>query len=806
MSILVLSLGLVSFVTALAIVDYWRSSERQFAKADRIYVITRNIVPDNGDSGTGALPRTPLHLAQYLLSEFPQLQAATRVLPDVDVGVTAGERAMRLNRLVVDPEFGKVFDLSYVEGSPNEALLPGGAVLTHRGAQRLFGSEDPLGRTVTFANIADTTVTGIIAPIQAPSHMEDSPSAMMRFDVLASWSVFEELVTARNPNYFQQPEDWRGGRFITYVLLPDDGSLTGSEFRSRLASFAERHVPPEQLIGASIIFDALPIRSMITANLDAVLFGPNAAYLSVTSLLVLLGALILAVSCLNYASIAAARGVARAREIAVKKALGASKRHVIAQFLVEAALLTIAAFILSILVLALLVGVLREGAGIDLTVSLFAGYDLWFVLIALIAVVSILAGAYPASVLSSIRPIESLRLRQHQPGSRTVSALLVGSQFAVTSFLVIGVIVTFLQNSELRRTGLGMSADPLLMIDNPTPLTGVSIDSLRAELMSFPHVVGVTSVSQRPWDLEASLVYLSRSVEVGAEQRPVFYNFIGEDFPTVFDIQLLAGREFSRDRGEDAVPCCALDPTRTTNIMVDLALTEELGFESPNAAVNHLIYEVSTNSAIPLRIIGVLENRPLHFIGLGATSNIYAFGLQIENEVVRMSRNDISGALATVNAVWQHLSPNMSLSSYFVDDLFEQAYDNFRRVNLVFISLALFALFISAMGLSAMAVHVSNGRIPEIGIRKALGATTPRIMTMLLRDFSKPVLIGSLIAWPLSFVAANAFLDVFLHRISLTPWPFIMSLLLTMALAWCVVGGQALRASRARPSAVLRAE
>lgn len=806
MSVLVLSLGLVSFVTAFAVIDYWQVSERQFANADRIYVITRDITPDNGDPGTGAVPRTPLHLARYLTSDFPQIEAVARALPDVDVGVTAGDRAMRVNRLTVDPGFAEVFDLPFVAGDPRTALQPGGVVLTLQGAERLFGSEDPMGNTVTFANIADTTVTGIIAPIQNPSHMEDLPSAPMRFDVLASWSVFEELVTARYPDYFQLSENWRGGRFATYVLLPEDGSLTGEQLRSQLEGFAARHIPAEQLIGANIRFDALPINQMVTENLDSVLFGANRAYLSVTMMLILLGTLILAVACVNYASIAAARGVNRAREIAVRKVVGASKGQVIAQFLLEVALLTVAALVMSVAVLVAIVPVLRAGAGIDLGVSLFAGLDFWVVLVALIGAVTIVAGAYPASILSSIRPIEALRLRPHSGHSRTISTLLVGTQFAVTSFLVIGVIVTFSQNAELRRIGLGMAEDPLLMIDNPTPLTGVDVDTLRAELMSTSAVNGMTSVAQRPWELEAPLVHLSRSVEVAAEQRPVFYNFVGEDFLSVFDMQLLAGREFSRNRGEDVIPCCQLDAARTTNVMVDRALVEELGFASSGAAINQLVYEVSADTPAPLRIIGVLEDKPLHFVGLGATSNVYAFGLDMENEVVRLSRDDVSGALASVGDVWRRLSPNMSLSSYFVDDLFEQSYRNFGRVNQVFASLALFALFISAMGLSAMAVHISNSRIPEIGIRKTLGATTPQVMAMLLRDFSTPVLIGNLVAWPLAFLAASAYLNVFIHRIALTPLPFMASLAMTIGLAWLVVGGQALRASSVRPAEVLRAE
>jgi putative ABC transport system permease protein len=294
--------------------------------------------------------------------------------------------------------------------------------------------------------------------------------------------------------------------------------------------------------------------------------------------------------------------------------------------------------------------------------------------------------------------------------------------------------------------------------------------------------------------------------EGSAERRAAFYNLVGEEFFTVFEMELLAGRSFSRERGEDITAGGAFDSTRTVNIVVDRALIEELGFESPALAIDELIYEIATDPPTPLRIIGVIESKPLHFVGLGATSNIYAFDLDMENEIVRISHAGVSTGLASIDELWDRLSPNMSLSSYFVDDLFEESYENFGRANYIFSALALFALLISAMGLAATAVHVGSQRIHEIGVRKTMGATTAQIIAMLLRDFGNPVLIANIIAWPFAYIAARAYLGVFLHQIDLTLWPFVAGLLVTTLVAWITVGGLVLRVSSVRPADVLRAE
>jgi putative ABC transport system permease protein len=278
---------------------------------------------------------------------------------------------------------------------------------------------------------------------------------------------------------------------------------------------------------------------------------------------------------------------------------------------------------------------------------------------------------------------------------------------------------------------------------------------------------------------------------------------------------VLAGRGFDRDHGEDAFRgfnIAQLNDGRPINAVIDASLAGQLGFESPDAAVDQTIYIPDSFSrafggkAVPLRVIGVVADRPLHLRGGTATSNVYWHQPGLNFQVVRIAANDVAGGLTAIDAVWNRLSPKITINRDFMDQLFDENYENFARINQVFGGLALVAVVIALIGLFGMAVHVASRRVREIGVRKSIGARTSQVVVMLIRDFSKPVLIANLVAWPLAYFAAQQYLSVFMHRVPLTLVPFVLSLVLALAIAWIAVGGQALRSARVNPANVLRAE
>ena len=865
-----LALGLVAFVAAYAVVAYWSHSDRHFANADRTYVITASLALRDGSISTGNMPQTNELYQKYMRLEFPEFEAIVRANPwSKTASVTADGRRTRVVAVAVDPEFLDIFDLPFISGDPHTALAtPDGVLLSEAAAVRLYGTRDVLGKTISLGgNRIDATVKGVIGKIPEPSHIGSSRSASLNFEMIAPWDLYDRLrqsfntpptpAAAAKPSDGaatppsaagakpaaadkaatdkaassgadtpdaappetqpqQQNENWLGGYCCTtYAMLKRDSHVTGASIAARMRDFVTHHMTPEQLKLASVEAGAVPLSGMMVTQLDAQLLGGSRGAISITTLLLGLGSLVLLVACVNYANLATARATRRAREIGLRKVIGARRSQIVAQYLLEAGVLTAAALVVAIGVVAVLARPVYDAIGIDMRTGTFGDAGFWLFVAALLVVVTLLGGAYPAFVLSRSRPIEALRVGRVRLGPRFASTLLVGAQFTAASFLLIAVIVMSAQNAALARTGLGATRDQQLVIDNFAPVTGVDGELLRGELERLPQVKSVTGMTSTPWGDNVNLNLLSRSPGETTTPITAFQNNVGYDFFTTFDIPVLAGRVF--DRAHSDLPPQnqnrdrnAPGPAQPVNVVIDRVLAQQLGFGSASEAVDQTVYfpGVLGQRVQPYQIIGVVDNHPLYLRGLGAKSNIYqlAQGAGLTSVVVRLSADDISGGVAAVEAVWRKISPQAPLQRRFVDDLFNENFEKFARLSQVFVGLTGFAFFISIIGLFGMAVQVAGRRIHEIGVRKSVGARKSQIVLMLLRDFSKPVLIANLIAWPLGYVAAQTYLRVFIQRIPITPLPFVASLAIVLVIAWAAVGSQAWRAARANPATVLRFE
>jgi putative ABC transport system permease protein len=850
-----LALGLTSFVAAYTVVAYWGNSERHFANADRTYVITASLALKDGSISTGTVPQTNELYERYIRIDYPEIEAIAKAnMWNRQSSVTADGKGARVIAVAVDPEFLDIFDLPFSAGDRKTALRdPNGILLTETAALRLFGTREVLGKTVTLGNnLIDATITGVVAPIPEPSHLGTSPTATFPFEMMASYPLYERLREIINRPQNPQPgappaaangsaaqsasngssqegaqraadgaspetapeqeqENWLGGYCcVTYVMVKRDSAFTGAALQRALRDFAGRHVPPDQLAIANVDVGAVPVTSMLVARLDSQLFGGRSP-MSATTILFALGALVLLVACVNYANLATARATRRAREIGLRKVIGARRGQIIAQYLFEAGLLTITALVTAVGIVALIAPLVKSTVGIDIASVMFSDARFWVFIAALLAAVTVLGGAYPALVLSGVRPIEALRLGRVRIGPRFASTVLVGAQFAAASFLLIGVIVMYMQNAALQRTGLGSTRDQHLVINNFQPVTRVSSDVLRAELERLPQVKGITGMGSAPWGENVNLNLLARTPEEGAPFETSFQNNVEYDFFSTLDIPVLAGRVFDREHND--LPPQTDDeqaPTAAINIVIDRILAAQLGFASPQAAVDQTVWSPAIGAgdrAQPFNIIGVVESRPLFLRGLGATSNVYNLGSNAQNIIVRLAADDIGGGLAAAEAMWRRLVPQATFSRRFMDEMFNDSYEQYARVSQALTWLAGFAFAISVIGLFGMAVQTASRRIHEIGVRKSVGARTGQIVAMLLRDFSRPVVIANLLVWvPAFYVLQKYYLSVFIQRITLTPVPFVLSLAIVVAIACAAVGSQALRASRASPARVLRFE
>ena len=483
------------------------------------------------------------------------------------------------------------------------------------------------------------------------------------------------------------------------------------------------------------------------------------------------------------------------------------------QYLAESALLTLAAVAIALVAVRLLAPALQNAVGIDLSLGLFDSVRFWAFLAALLITVTVLGGAYPALVLSRVPPIEALRVGRTRVGPRFAGTVLVGVQFVAASFLLIVVIVMYAQNLELRRTGLGRTADPVLVISNFSQYSGVDPVLLQSELARLPQVTGLTESGAPPWNDNVNLMLLGRTPDQTVGFAAAYQSTVGYDFFSTLGFTVLAGRVFDREHGEDIAPDNPMGSGQTLSVVVDDVLTRQFGFRSPQEAVDQIVYmperltRAFGEAAQPVRIIGVVASKPLNLRAAEATANLYMLRTGLIFQLVRISAADVAGGVAAIDALYERLSTTRGrINRDFMDDLFNESYKNFERINQVLAGLAFLAVTIAVIGLFGMAIQVASRRVHEVGVRKSVGARTTQVVAMLMRDFSKPVLIANLIAWPLAYFAAQQYLSVFMQRIALTPVPFVLSLAVALAIACAAVGGQALRAARVSPAAVLRVE
>jgi putative ABC transport system permease protein len=815
-NLLTLAVGLVCFVTAYAFVTFWGTAEQHFRKARDVYVLTMSTKTRDGKTSLDDLTSVPDGAAEFMKSDYPAISKIARaVVIDPDAMVANGGKAERLFGIAVDAEFLEIFDLPFVAGNAGSALAsPRSAVLTRESATRLFGSENPLGKTLVVGNEVDATVTGVVDAIPEPSLFGRSANASLPFDMITSRDVYDALNEAQRTLRGPVADilyAWIVGNAMTFLYLPPEGKLPPRALAAQLGDFAARHVPPEVRKLNDYRFDVLPVGRVLGGRGNY--FGTG---LSFAAVLMMLGGLVLGVACVNYANLATARAARRVREIGVRKALGAAPAQIVVQSLLEAGVFTIAALVAALALFAIAQPLVKRLLGAELGTTFFTSLGVWPALAAVVVCVTLVAGAYPAFVLSRVRPVSAIATGQGRLGSPLFATVLVGAQFAVASFLLITVTVMAAQNAYVRSEALRGLQDQLLVIENPANKTKVAAATLRERLSALPQVRGVTELGSMPWQFQMSIA-VSASPDPGAAQHTVRTQYIGFDFFSVFNVPLVAGRVFDRDHGEDALQPKGVSASSDSeplaqNVVVDRQFVATLGFASPEDGVGKLVYRATSHASSyrppPFRIIGVVEDRSFSLFkqSNGGAGDMYNLQPDLRITVARIAAADLGTALTRIDADWKQLAPNASLVRRFYDETFERSYSSYERTGRLFATLAVMAFGICVAGLFGMAIFVAGRRRREVGVRKTLGATTAQMISLLLAGFSRPVLIANLIAWPAGYVAARTYLNRFAETIGLTLWPFLLSAAITLAIACLAVLGQTLRAARTTPAEVLRNE
>ncbi|HEX5048734.1 MAG TPA: ABC transporter permease [Gammaproteobacteria bacterium] len=800
-SVLALAFGLVCFIATYLLVSYVRGYDHQFANVDRTYVIAQSLRAEGSGIDSPFNITSALHLAEHLELDVPELAAvARRQRSFLPVSVDGQTTARQIS--YVEAPFFDIFDFNTLAGDLRNAAQPRSAVLTHRSAQQMFGESTAVGRTITLAGAEriDVTVVAVIDDVPTASHLAMGSLFSAGFDLLVSWDVFELI--GRVPFI----DSWGNTPVFTYALLPDDGSLTAAQLNDRLPGIVERHLPEEVRAQITIKFQAQPVSSMAATTLQRQFEGFNGTPWRIDALgtLLIFSAAILAIACLNFVNLATAQSSGRALEIGTRKAVGAAASFVVRQDLVQTAILVTAAIALALAAIPLATKLLTGPWPMAFAMPWWEP-RFWLFLAALLSGVTLAAGLYPALAVARIRPTAALRAGAVRAGPKLLRSLLVGAQFGTASFLVALVVVLLAQSDDLRETLLGRFADPYAVFTIAPPAFVPDREVLAREIARGPGIKGATYTFIPPWTAGGPRAQVSRAVE---EQSPRFtldLQAVGYDYFALLDISILAGRAFERERSDDIMPrtpeAYRARQGKPRVVVLDRVAARTLGWPNPADAIGGIF----NGGGSPLEVVGVVEPLTMQIRSRDSAGTMFTVDPTISNTwLVRLDKGDVAASLAHIRDTVRALAPGRSpVAITFLDQAFESAYWTFAVMNRVLGALAGFAIAIAAVGLFGMASYMTQRRTREIGVRKTQGASSGAIARLLLSEFSKPVVVANVVAWPFVFAAADAYLAVFTKHIALGPLPFALALLATLALAWLAVGVRVLRAASLNPAAAL---
>jgi len=484
--------------------------------------------------------------------------------------------------------------------------------------------------------------------------------------------------------------------------------------------------------------------------------------------------------------------------------LGASTSQVAAQQGIEAALTLILASVLALAAIILINPWFRTSQYVDLLYVWRNGSAFWQHVALTITITALITGILPS--LAAIKVHARAALERSRGGAAALSSRwLVGAQFMLSGVLTVFVLVVRWQQHEMTAYAQSTLPAPIVAINNNLKLAGVDFNVLRAELLKQPHIQAVSSTGYTPWGQTYALSPVANSREAGSMEVSVINEPVGEGYFAVMELKFLAGSGFSDSSRSDGAARSAYP------IVIGNRLAQLLGWPSATMAIGKLIYpgqalRDSGNRSV-FRVIGVVEDRTMRFTTEGAQATLYTSSSSAASTpLVRVARDHVGEGFESILKVWRSLSPNTLVRAQFLDDVVREYVESKAATTNLLSAVTLLALMIALAGLLGMTIHMVTHRMHEIGIRKTIGARTAQIVTLLLKDIARPIVIGSIVGWPLAYWMSQKYLSIYLHRIELSPLPFVLALTGTIAIALSAIGWHTARTARLKPADVLRHE
>ena len=765
------------------------SYDRYNKNAENIYRVTRSF---NNAEGVVSLNLSTVSppFGYYFPTDFPEIKKMTRLL-------NSGTIAFKYkDKLIAEPDvyfaddnLFDMFTLKVLKGNSKTALEePFSIMMSEDVAKKYFGNEDPMNKVIRAGNQFDVKVTGIYKGFPENSFMH--PGVLISFNTLKDSAVYgaENLRT-----------NWGNNSFFTFLELPNH--FDPNKMIARFPAFLDKRMAGQYGPNQPSKFTKLGLQKLTDIHLyshtdyEAEPNGDiNRVYIfSAIALFILL------IACINYMNLASARSALRAKEIGIRKVIGARKKELIFQFLSESVLIAWTAILIAFLLLYFTLPWLNQISGQQLSVNILLKWQVLIPLFLTPFVVGILSGLYPALFMSSFQPVKTLKgLFKAGGGNISFRKVLVVAQFTISIVLIITTMIVFQQLRYMQETSLGYDKEHIITLPYYNAVNP-QYDAFRNDLLQSAGVKDVARSSRIPTGrlLDAN----GASTMVGDSLQPVTADIkdvsADYDFIPTYGIHLVAGRNFSRDYSMD-----------TSNFILNESAVKAIGWKSPQEAIGRNFMYGGTKG----KVIGVIADFhfeslqhkivPMVLVNPPATPTDSRFN----SLSIKLSGNNIPASLASVEKIWERYFTELPYQYTFLDENFAKLYEAEQRQKTILIIFASLAIFIACLGLFGLSAFAIMQRLKEIGIRKVLGADTSTIVALLSKDFLKLVAFAAIPAFVVSWYFMNKWLEDFAYRISMPWWMFLTAGILAAVIALITISFQAIKAALTNPVKSLRTE
>jgi putative ABC transport system permease protein len=718
-------------------------------------------------------------LAPELTKNFGEVKAATRVTMLFRSLNVEGKDPLEGKMLAVDPSYFSIFTLPLKASAGKEAISPKGISISESAAIKLFGKTDPLGQTISVADVGDLKVTSVFYDFPVQAHL--------RADYLISFSWIEK----NEPLSLS----WNSNSYYNYVLLSKGTDI--DRFNDKLNTFVHKNIPEAWKSYEYFLQPLLEIHLDDTFHSNA---SPTTGKKVITPFIIM-GLIILLLACFNYMNMATAKSASRALEVGVRKVMGAHRTQLMGQFLAESFILCTLSFLLAILWADLALPFFNIFLSMptilgDRNLSMnvfFTDYTLLGMLIGCAVFLSVVAGSYPAFFLSKFLPTTVLKSRHVSDSSRRMRRSLVLIQFTLTTILLILTVVVFRQTDFMKTKDLGFNKEQLLVF-SAVRNSDTSLPAFKSELLKIPGVIQMTSASGLP-GRAIGVNEIRPYNKTETENIKIGWLSIDHDYLQTLQLTLLAGRNFDED-GAD----------KNTGVIINEMAATELGFYPAEKAIGQPLSGFIFSDSIRGEIIGVVKDFHAASLRREIGPMVLCYGTENNRYMIRAEGASLPEVKAQVDVAMKKLTPGVPFESFLMDDYMDNVYMPEEKIGQILTTFAVLAIIIGCLGLYALSAYEGEQRTKELGLRKIMGASPVQLLTFLSRGFMKLVVISLVIAMPLAFLLATGWLHTFPYHMSLSSGLFVQAAFSILLLSWLTIASHAVKASRLNPVDALRHE